>query len=261
MSERKVINKYIPPNFDPNRIPRRKERPTQHTVRLMAPFSMRCNSCGEFIYKGRKFNARKETVQGERYLGIRIFRFYIRCPVCAAEITYRTDPKTADYACESGAKRNFEPWREERAEEERAKTRKLLEELHNPMSALENRTYDAKREAEMAETLDEIRLRNSRLEEVDTDVLFERVVREMHGGSEESGPSLTGRASTEEDDQIVREAFKKAAQRAEETAPPKLNVKDLLITGGGGGEGRMERMNGQKLTPASLGIVPRKRKS
>lgn len=260
MSERKVINKYIPPNFDPSRIPRRKERPTQHTVRLMAPFSMRCSSCGEFIYKGRKFNARKETVQGERYLGIRIFRFYIRCPVCASEITYRTDPKNADYACESGAKRNFEPWREERAEEERAKTRKLLEELHNPMSALENRTYDAKKEAEMAETLDEIRLRNSRLEEVDTDMLFERVVREMHGSSEEAGllPSNGKGGPTDEDDQIVREAFKKAAQRAEEAVPPKLNVKDLLITSGGG-EGRVEKINGQKLTSASLGIVPRKK--
>lgn len=256
MSERKVINKYIPPNFDPSRIPRRKERPTQHTVRLMAPFSMRCNSCGEFIYKGRKFNARKETVQGERYLGIRIFRFYIRCPVCAAEITYRTDPKNADYACESGARRNFEPWREERAEEERAKTRKLLEELHNPMGALENRTYDTKREAEMAEALDEIRLRNSRLEEADTDVLFERVAQEIHNGGA-GEPGMAGKEPAEEDERIVREAFRRAAQRADE-APPKLTIKDLLITGTGGG-GRVEKTGNHRLTPASLGIVPRKK--
>ena len=44
----------------------------------MAPFSMRCNTCGEYIYKGKKFNARKETVQGEDYYGIKIFRFYIK---------------------------------------------------------------------------------------------------------------------------------------------------------------------------------------
>lgn len=61
----------------------------------MAPFSMcvspitrpshvadqlsrRCNTCGEYIYKGKKFNARKETVDGEDYYGIKIFRFYIK---------------------------------------------------------------------------------------------------------------------------------------------------------------------------------------
>lgn len=46
----------------------------KHTVRLMTPFSMRCDTCGEFIYKSKKFNARKETVEGEDYLGIKVRR-------------------------------------------------------------------------------------------------------------------------------------------------------------------------------------------
>ena len=29
------------------------------------------STCGEYIYKGKKFNARKETVQGEEYYGIK----------------------------------------------------------------------------------------------------------------------------------------------------------------------------------------------
>jgi hypothetical protein len=30
------------------------------------------STCGEYIYKGKKFNARKETVQGEEYYGIKV---------------------------------------------------------------------------------------------------------------------------------------------------------------------------------------------
>lgn len=94
MAERKALVHYFPPDFDPAKIPRRKlGADRQIEVRLMAPFSMRCNTCGEYIYKGKKFNARKETVQGETYYGIKIFRFYIKCTQCSAEITFRTDPQ------------------------------------------------------------------------------------------------------------------------------------------------------------------------
>ena len=41
MSERKVLNKYFPPDFDPELITRRKHpKNSQQVVRLMAPFSM-----------------------------------------------------------------------------------------------------------------------------------------------------------------------------------------------------------------------------
>lgn len=49
----------------------------------------RCNTCGEYIYKGKKFNSRKETVENENYLGLHIFRFYIKCPRCIAEIAFK----------------------------------------------------------------------------------------------------------------------------------------------------------------------------
>ena len=59
MAERKALVHYFPPDFDPAKIPRRKlGADRQIEVRLMAPFSMRCNTCGEYIYKGKKFNAR-----------------------------------------------------------------------------------------------------------------------------------------------------------------------------------------------------------
>jgi len=113
MSERKVINKWYPPDFDPTKIPRaRKPKGGQVTVRMMMPMSVRCTICGEYIYKGKKFNSKKETVLGEEYLGVKIFRFYQRCTRCSSEFTIKTDPKNSDYVCERGVTRNFEQWRE-----------------------------------------------------------------------------------------------------------------------------------------------------
>jgi hypothetical protein len=90
MSERKVLQKYYPPDFDPSKIVRtrapKRAGPKVQTVRLMAPFPMKCTSCGEYIYKGRKFNARKETTE-EKYYAIPIYRFYIRCTRCSGEVS------------------------------------------------------------------------------------------------------------------------------------------------------------------------------
>jgi hypothetical protein len=84
---------------------------------------------------GTKFNMRKEDVDGEKYLGIQVLRFYMRCTACSAEITMKTDWKNADYTMERGASRNYEPWREkdravaeavrEREEEERGNAMKV----------------------------------------------------------------------------------------------------------------------------------------
>ncbi|KAI1214993.1 DUF572-domain-containing protein [Annulohypoxylon truncatum] len=175
MSERKVLTKYYPPDFDPSQIKRVKgpktAGPKVQTVRLAAPFSMKCTTCGEYIYKGRKFNARKETPLDEKYLGIQIFRFYIRCTRCSGQITFKTDPKNQDYACESGAKRSTEPWRVGRDEtdEERLDRLEKEEEERNAMVELEAKTVDAKREMAVADALDEIRTRNARLERANQD--------------------------------------------------------------------------------------------
>ncbi|OWK12017.1 CCDC94 [Cervus elaphus hippelaphus] len=134
MSERKVLNKYYPPDFDPSKIPKLKlPKDRQYVVRLMAPFNMRCKTCGEYIYKGKKFNARKETVQKESYLGLPIFRFYIKCTRCLAEITFKTDPENTDYTMEHGATRNFQAEKLLEEEEKRVQKEREDEELNNPM--------------------------------------------------------------------------------------------------------------------------------
>lgn len=174
MSERKVLNKYYPPDFDPSKIPKLKlAKDRQYTVRLMAPFNMRCLSCTEYIYKGKKFNARKETVQGETYLGLAIFRFYIKCPRCVAEIAFKTDPENTDYALENGATRNFQAEKLIQEEEERIKREREEEEMNNPMKVLENRTRDSKREMEVLENLEELRDLNARHASIDHTAMIE----------------------------------------------------------------------------------------
>ncbi|XP_049539868.1 splicing factor YJU2 [Anopheles darlingi] len=175
MSERKVLNKYYPPDFDPSKIPRVKlPKNRQYTVRLMAPFNMRCVTCGEYIYKGKKFNARKEDVENEDYLGIRIYRFYIKCTRCLQEISFKTDPRNTDYEIEAGATRNFMALKlaEEQARREEQEVRE--EEANNPMKLLENRTQQSRNEIELLESLEELKDLNRRQQDIDYDSMLQQ---------------------------------------------------------------------------------------
>lgn len=219
MSERKVLQKYYPPDFDPSSIARRRgpksTGPRVQTVRLMAPFSMKCTTCGEFIYKGRKFNSRKETPLDQKYLNIQIYFFSIKCTRCSAEIIFRTDPKNNDYAMVKGAVRNMEPWRNREAEDEtveqrldrleREEAEAAGEEEKNAMADLEEKNMDARREMAAADALDEIRQRNARVNRSEKDGVdyMDRVVRTEDEERERQ---------EREDDEAAKRAF--AAGRA-----------------------------------------------
>lgn len=122
-------------------------------VRMMLPMTVRCTTCGEFMYKGTKFNCKKEDVVGEKYLGLQIFRFYMHCRKCSAEITYITDPQNLDYKVEHGASRNFEVWKQEQTVEEALKAKRAAED-EDKLKRIENKTADAKKEMDVHEFLD-----------------------------------------------------------------------------------------------------------
>ncbi|KAK0739607.1 CWC16 protein [Apiosordaria backusii] len=233
MSERKVLSKYYPPDFDPSLVGRTRKpksaanTPKVQVVRLMAPFSMRCTACGEYMYRGRKFNARKETRPDEKYLSIQLYRFYIRCTRCSAEIVFKTDPKNQDYVVEQGAKRNTDPWKrglegdggenngEDETDEqrldrlEREMAEAAGEEEKNAMAELEAKTEDAKREMAVADALDEIRSRNARLEKAKSEGvdLLEGVVNKVTEEERER------RRQEEEDAEAARRAFQFARRQ------------------------------------------------
>lgn len=165
MGERKVLNKYIPADFNPALVPRGKKLSTKDgtvPVRMMLPFSIQCSTCQTFLYRGRKFNSKKEAMKGPagKYLGIQRWRFYIKCTHCSRPITFSTDPKNADYEMETGATRNYEVYKDKSGTEEKFSEEKEKQEKIDPMRALENRVLDSQREMADFDNLEQIKAMN-----------------------------------------------------------------------------------------------------
>jgi rubredoxin len=219
--------KYFPPDFDPSKIKRRKglkkQNGSQMTVRLMSPYSMRCSKCGEYIYKGKKFNARKETAVGEEYLGIKVFRFYIKCPVCSSEITFKTDPKQGDFVPEHGATRNFENWKETDPNNQAGLLPSAEADLDydsdgNPtaekverdaMADLERSQEQSRREMEIMDELADLRQRNARVETSARADDPESLLAALHAERENAEEAARRQAEDDEDDAMVAKYFTK----------------------------------------------------
>jgi hypothetical protein len=179
MAERKVLNKYYPPDFDPTKLRRFEKKTVRRmcNVRMMLPMSVRCYTCQNYMYIGTKFNMKVETVKDEDYLGIKVYRFYFKCTQCYAEITFKTDPKNHDYVSEWGAKRNHETWKDMLMAEEEFKEIKQSEMKDDAMKSLEHRTYDSKREMDILDALDQVKSLNRRQAQINYDDLIEKAVR------------------------------------------------------------------------------------
>jgi RNase P subunit RPR2 len=167
MGERKVLNKYIPADFDPSFVPRGKKLSAKDgtvPVRMMLPFSVLCDNCNTFLYRGRKFNSKKEAMGGPdgKYLGITRWRFYIKCTHCSRPLTFLTDPKNADYEMESGGTRNYEIQKDKIATEDQISAERDKEEKEDPMKALENRVLESQSEMADLDNLEEIKAMNAR---------------------------------------------------------------------------------------------------
>jgi hypothetical protein len=158
MAERKVLVKYYDPYFNPSKLVKsRRAKDRQDNVRMMLPFSVKCETCANYLYVGTKFNMRKELCKQDQYLSIKIFRFYFKCTYCYREILFKTDPKNHDYLLEAGGTRLYESWRDGRAAEELLGELTKNEEYGNVMKLLENKTFDSKKEMKVLEAIETLR--------------------------------------------------------------------------------------------------------
>jgi len=240
MAERKVIQKYYPPDFDPSAIPRRKgQSSSQVKIRMMLPMTIQCKVCGEFMYSGRKFNSRKETVEGEEYLGLKVFRFYIRCTRCASEVTFKTDPKNSDYVAEHNCIRTFEA-NHATDQEPEAKA----DDDEDAMKKLETKTKDTKQELEDLDVLDSIKTIKQLQNKISTDKLLDRLNEKKVVAVEESREEFNeeelqmindfGKKSTyisDEDDEVGPEKTVTTLEQPNETKRKREDDKSLFAEG------------------------------
>uniref|UniRef100_A0A7S1U8M7 Splicing factor YJU2 n=1 Tax=Phaeomonas parva TaxID=124430 RepID=A0A7S1U8M7_9STRA len=224
MGERKVIQQYFAPDFDPSKIPKKKRQKfNKQESRIMLPFSLQCNTCHEFMYQGKKFNAMKEDIDGEegRYLGIQRYRFSFKCAMCRAPIAFATDPKNTDWVMEYGATRNFEAWKAKNQAEEAEVAAREAEEKGDAMKALENRTLDSKLELEILDSLEHIQALNKRNEvanaRVDTDAILDRM---DENRKRKAGPNPDEKPLDDEDEELVRTTVFRRVSKIDDALEP-----------------------------------------
>ncbi|CDO64582.1 conserved protein, unknown function [Plasmodium reichenowi] len=176
MAERKVLNKYIPPDFDPDKlmeskkllkkIEKRKNRNKNKTkkklmnIRMMYPFTLKCNKCKTFTYVGTKFNSRVEKLKDETYLNIPIWKFYGKCQECKNEIIFKTDPKNGDYLLIAGGTRTYDAHKEQELADDYYRNSNVKDE--DKIKNTEKQSYNAMLELKMNEQLEELQNVNKR---------------------------------------------------------------------------------------------------
>ncbi|SCM23051.1 conserved Plasmodium protein, unknown function [Plasmodium chabaudi adami] len=179
MAERKVLNKYIPPDFDPDKLMEKKRQMKKIekknnknnkynkkkkkflNIRMMYPFTLKCSKCKAFTYVGTKFNSRVEKLKDETYLNIPIWQFYGKCSECRNEFVFKTDPKNGDYILIEGGIRTYDAHKEQEVADEYYRTNENGKE-EDKVKNIEKQSYNALQELKTNEQLEELQNMNKR---------------------------------------------------------------------------------------------------
>ncbi|KAF2351776.1 CWC16 protein [Trinorchestia longiramus] len=119
--ERKGVNKYYPPDYDPNKGGLNKFLGTHALrerarklhlgiliIRFEMPYNIWCDGCENHIGTGVRYNAEKKKVG--MYYTTPIYQFRMKCHLCDNHFEIRTDPANLDYEIISGARRQERRW-------------------------------------------------------------------------------------------------------------------------------------------------------
>jgi hypothetical protein len=91
----------------------------------------------------------------------------------------KTDPKQHDYVCESGASRNYEPWRDMEHAERVLKAKSQLEDDTDVMKRVEKKGFNSKREMEILDALNDVKQLNRRTANVNHEELLVKTLQKF----------------------------------------------------------------------------------
>merc|ERR1712080_128886 len=88
-------------------------------------------------------------------MGLKRWRFYLKCSSCSQEMTFLTDPENDHYVTEHGCTRNFEPWRvKEEVNKILNEKKKQIE--SDSMKLLENKSSIIKNQLDLMDTINDL---------------------------------------------------------------------------------------------------------
>jgi coiled-coil domain-containing protein 130 len=116
MGERKGVNKWYPPDYDPSKGGLNKWQGTHALreranklhlgiliIRFEMPYNIWCEGCGNHVGMGVRYNAEKKKVG--MYYTTPVYQFRMKCTMCNNHYEIKTDPGNLDYVIVSGARR------------------------------------------------------------------------------------------------------------------------------------------------------------
>lgn len=116
MGERKGVNKWYPPDYDPAKGGLNKWQGTHALrerarkihlgiiiIRFEMPYNIWCEGCGSHVGMGVRYNAEKKKVG--MYYTTPLYQFRMKCHLCNNHFEIKTDPANLDYVIVSGARR------------------------------------------------------------------------------------------------------------------------------------------------------------
>lgn len=179
MADRKAINKYYPPDWDPSKgsVNRyKKSHPLRDrarkidqgilVVRFEMPFNVWCLKCNNHIGMGVRYNAEKSKVGS--YYTSPIHQFRMKCHLCDNYFVIQSEPSKFDYTIISGARRQISQNRDEVEDLEQfsidseAETKKKMTDA---MFRLEKKVEDKLRSESQLPGLHELKKWRSRWED------------------------------------------------------------------------------------------------
>ncbi|XP_033636604.1 coiled-coil domain-containing protein 130-like [Asterias rubens] len=169
MSDRKAVNRYYPPDFDPNKhgsinkyrnshpLRERAKRLSEGilVIRFEMPYNIWCGGCGKHIGMGVRYNAEKTKVGN--YYTTPIYRFRMKCHLCDHYFEMETNPMECDYSIVTGATRKNQKWDMAENEQVLTEDRETVKKLAaDPMFKLEHGVDDSTKLEKVIPTLHEL---------------------------------------------------------------------------------------------------------